>query len=76
MMLTGDLYAPLKEGFNGEANDTDARCYVIPHHRSGFYEVQHSRKDVFDILGEPNVPTVDAGLECDTRDTVGEGEGN
>jgi hypothetical protein len=24
--------------------------------RSGFYEVQHSRKDVFDILGEPNVP--------------------
>jgi hypothetical protein len=44
--------------------------------RSGFYEVQHSRKDVFDILGEPNVPTENAGVECDTRDTVGEGEGN
>ena len=24
---------------------------------SGFYEVQQSRKDVFDMLGEPNVPT-------------------
>jgi hypothetical protein len=31
--------------------------------RSGFYEVQHSRKDVFDILGEPNVPTEDSGTD-------------
>jgi hypothetical protein len=34
--------------------------------RSGFYEVLHSRKDVFDILGEPNVPTEGGGIECDT----------
>jgi hypothetical protein len=25
--------------------------------RSGFYEVQQSRKDIFDMLGEPNVST-------------------
>jgi hypothetical protein len=23
---------------------------------SGFYEVQQTRKDIFDMLGEPNVP--------------------
>jgi hypothetical protein len=28
--------------------------------RSGFYEVQHSRKEVIDILGEPNLPADDA----------------
>jgi hypothetical protein len=28
--------------------------------RSGFYEAQHSRKEVIDILGEPNLPAEDA----------------
>jgi hypothetical protein len=34
--------------------------------KSGFYELLHSRKDVFDILGEPNVAIEGGGIECDT----------
>jgi hypothetical protein len=39
--------------------------------RSGFYEVQHSPKDLFDILGQPNVPTEGDGTEPDTDATCG-----
>jgi len=38
--------------------------------RSGFYEAQHSRKEVIDILGEPNLPGEDAVTEQDREGTA------
>jgi hypothetical protein len=43
--------------FYSELADVEARSVRW---RSGFYEVQHSRKEVIDILGEPNLPADDA----------------
>jgi hypothetical protein len=38
--------------------------------KSGFYELLHSRKDVFDILGG-HVAIEGGGIECDTEGGYG-----